>query len=364
MSRPRIDVLVRGDRDTPSVRIILQTLSHLDERWDVHLKPIRRPDLTGRNILVSAIELSILSARTLLTAFRLRTKPDILLINKTLPREPLGWITRIPIPEHLFVGFHTTVYSTMDADYVWNPRAASLLFEKADLIYATSRAIYDEATEYASEDRVVLLPPSVDTDFFTPDVDVPERLDDENLVIGWIGGADNHGETLRHLVRCLEDVPPAGITVRLLLGGGSLPDGVEEGLRKAGFEVDVIEYVPWESVPAVTNSIDVGLVPLRDTPFDRGKSSQKVREYMACGIPVVASNVGENRHIVPEDGGILVDDPAGWGEAVQTLRDDEELRQTMGENARAYVEETCAIPVVAAALEAEFERLVDRETDS
>lgn len=356
MTETRIGIVTtsrQGQPDT-SANILTEMVSHGDDSWRVQVHSIVRPDLPGENSVTAACEVGIVALRALATAIRLRRRADIVVVNKTLSWDLVDAVFGVPLYERLFLSHGGTVYATMDADYVPEPTKTRALFENADLVLATSRAIYERATTVTSPDRVVLVSPSVDTDFFVPAVS--ESRADENLVLGWVGGADYHQENLRSLVTCLEAVEADGITIRLLLGGGSLPDGVRNRLDEMGFDVDVIGYVPWEDVPEVINSIDVGLVPLQDTEFNRGKSSQKVREYMACGVPVIASDVGENPHLIPENAGVLVDGPDGWADAVALLSDDE-TRAEMGAHAREHVEEQYAVPVVAEQIKEAFDRI-------
>ena len=83
-----------------------------------------------------------------------------------------------------------------------------------------------------------------------------------------------------------------------------------------------------------------GIMPLPDEPFARGKSAYKLIQYAGAGLPALASPVGENcRVIVPGRTGFLCSAPEEWGSALKTLAGNEELRSTMGRNARGKAEE-------------------------
>jgi glycosyltransferase involved in cell wall biosynthesis len=84
---------------------------------------------------------------------------------------------------------------------------------------------------------------------------------------------------------------------------------------------------------------DLGIMPLPDNEFARGKCGLKLIQYMACWMPVVASPVGVNREIVTQGhGGFLASSPAEWEEALRCLIADPELRMRMGRAARERVE--------------------------
>jgi glycosyltransferase involved in cell wall biosynthesis len=92
--------------------------------------------------------------------------------------------------------------------------------------------------------------------------------------------------------------------------------------------------------------MDIGLMPLPDTPFNRGKCGYKLIQYMACGLPVIASPVGVNREIVePGVNGFLAETEDEWRNALTTLAHDPELRRRMGEAGRLKVEKTFSLQV-------------------
>jgi glycosyltransferase involved in cell wall biosynthesis len=104
--------------------------------------------------------------------------------------------------------------------------------------------------------------------------------------------------------------------------------------------------VPWR--PDIEYSAlaeyDVGLMPLADTPWERGKCGYKLLQYMAAGLPVVASDVGANRDIVRQGvDGFLVANETEWLDALGRLRADPELRARMGASARARVAEAYSL---------------------
>ncbi|MDR9769432.1 glycosyltransferase [Acetomicrobium sp.] len=93
-----------------------------------------------------------------------------------------------------------------------------------------------------------------------------------------------------------------------------------------------VEILPWteENEVAAIQNFDVGIMPLPDGPWERGKCGYKLIQYMACGRPVVASPVGVNRQIVEHGvNGFLANDTADWITALRELRDNAPLREAM-----------------------------------
>ena len=111
-----------------------------------------------------------------------------------------------------------------------------------------------------------------------------------------------------------------------------------------------VEHVPWsdEAEAAAIGGCDVGILPLPDDRWTRGKCAFKALQYMASGLPVVASPVGVNREVVVEgETGFLPRDDAQWAERLNRLLDDAALRETMGRAGRERVEARYATSILA-----------------
>ena len=111
-----------------------------------------------------------------------------------------------------------------------------------------------------------------------------------------------------------------------------------------------MQSVPWSEQTEVAdiNTFDIGIMPLADEPFERGKCGYKLIQYMACGLPVIASPVGVNRDMVEEGvNGFLAETTAEWRHALDRLIADPALRQKMGQAGRAMVENRYCLQVSA-----------------
>ncbi|MBN9249072.1 MAG: glycosyltransferase family 4 protein [Mesorhizobium sp.] len=106
------------------------------------------------------------------------------------------------------------------------------------------------------------------------------------------------------------------------------------------------EFPDWSEAHEVEliQGMDIGIMPLEDSPFARGKCGYKLIQYMACGLPVVASPVGVNSKLVTHgENGFLASTEAEWRAAIERLLSDPELRRRMGAAGRAKVESDYSI---------------------
>lgn len=121
------------------------------------------------------------------------------------------------------------------------------------------------------------------------------------------------------------------------------------GARPEDFAGTPVETRPWSEETEVESirKFDIGIMPLKDSPWERGKCGYKLIQYMACGLPVVASPVGVNKKIIiPRENGLLADTPEAWKSALQQLlQSSESHRRSMGVKGRKKVEEWYSLKV-------------------
>jgi glycosyltransferase involved in cell wall biosynthesis len=100
------------------------------------------------------------------------------------------------------------------------------------------------------------------------------------------------------------------------------------------------KLIDWSEETEVENmcNFDIGIMPLVDSLFERGKCGFKLIQYMGCGLPVIASNVGENKYIVNDSNGFLIKEENGWLSSIEKLVEDSKLRNVLGESGRKLVE--------------------------
>ena len=194
------------------------------------------------------------------------------------------------------------------------PAQIRRIMAMAKATLAGNRWLQSEAQ--AAGGRATYFPTVVDTDSFTP---APQP--DCAYRLGWIGSPS----TAKYLAPIAEPVCESGAEC-LVVGAGDAP-----------FEAEIAAWRLDEEAAQIAR-MSVGLMPLPDTDWARGKCGLKALLYMACGRPVIASPVeGVESPVVHGETGFLADTPDEWREAIEALRDPA-LRQRLGEAGRARVE--------------------------
>ncbi len=206
------------------------------------------------------------------------------------------------------------------------------VMKNAVLVITGNEYLADYARQVGAT-RVEIIPTVIDILRYEP---VHERND--VFTIGWIGSPATS--------KYLDLIKPSLVRFNhynrfklVLVGSGE-------------FEVNSlsIERRLWSEDTEVNDiqNFDVGIMPLPDEPWERGKCGYKLIQYMACGKPVIASPVGVNKDII-ENGvnGFLVQDEDEWVKALITLYEHPDMALTIGQQNRAKVEENYCIQVTA-----------------
>jgi glycosyltransferase involved in cell wall biosynthesis len=224
-----------------------------------------------------------------------------------------------------------------------------LLGAKADRLMAAAVAITAGNAGLAAYARrlnnnVAVVPSVVDTDQYRPAAPQPDEHSRVPFTVGWIGSPST-APYLRQLIVPLEQLALER-SVRLIAVGGPAP---------VIARVEVIEH-PWileQEVPLI-QQFDVGVMPLPDNAWARGKCAYKLIQCMACGIPVVASAVGANMDVVLPECGLLADSSQEWLVSLRYMAADAERRHQMGIAARYWVEQRyslrSALPVLTSVI--------------
>lgn len=246
------------------------------------------------------------------------------------------------------VGRRALVYDFDDAIYLPNvseanrfirllkwPQKVPRIIRASDRVVAGNQYLARYSQAY--NESVTMIPTCVDTAKF-----VPRALGDRkrnDLVVGWIGSPT----TVPYLLSLREVLGRMAGSHRFTLRVSGAGHAVE-------FPGVAVANVPWslEQEVSLFNTCDIGIYPLWDDAWTRGKCGFKAIQFMACGVPVVAAAVGVNWEII-QDGvnGFLAATETEWEKKLGWLLSDPALREKIGQAGRETVLERYSLAVYA-----------------
>lgn len=228
----------------------------------------------------------------------------------------------------------------------------AFLGQKIDRVMASADAVVvgnDYLSERATKAgcrRVEWIPTVIDASrYFERSV---EKAPD-SVTVGWIG-TPSTAKLLKPLFPVFADIArETGVRFQAI------------GARADQLDGSPFEAVEWSEDREVSllSSLDIGIMPLQDEPWQRGKCGYKLIQYMACGLPVVASPVGVNASLVSHGrDGYLASTESEWKNALIQLIDSVELRRRMGREGASKVRRTYTLQAQAPRLAKVLESVV------
>ncbi|MCU1385431.1 MAG: hypothetical protein JWL71_4128 [Acidobacteria bacterium] len=214
-----------------------------------------------------------------------------------------------------------------------HPRKTASIIRHSDHVIAGNDYLAEYARQFNA--AVTMIPTCVDTQRFAPSTQPRSGVP----VVGWIGSPTT-APYLRQLVPVLQQLRRKHAFVLRVSGAG-------EPVDAAGLDVDNQRWALEREVD-LFNTCDVGVYPLTDDEWSKGKCGFKAIEFMACGVPVVAAAVGVNREII-QDGvnGFLASTDAEWIDKLGRLLTDAPLRRAFAVAGRRTIEERYSLAVNA-----------------
>lgn len=206
------------------------------------------------------------------------------------------------------------------------------ILSSAEVAFCGNAYLADYARKFCRSTHIV--PTVIDTDIFTQRCSSSSR---GQAQIGWIGTPSTWTQYMAPMMPLLADVAARQSARIRAVGPG-----------KAAMPHPLLDILSWteESEVAQIQGMDIGIMPLDESPWARGKSGYKLIQYMACGLPVVASPVGVNVEIVEHGvNGFLAATEADWRSALSELLENPNLRCRMGAAGRRRVEERYSLRV-------------------
>jgi glycosyltransferase involved in cell wall biosynthesis len=196
--------------------------------------------------------------------------------------------------------------------------------------------------------NITILPTAVDTKRFVP---LKPRSFGDAPVIGWSGNRSGFAD-LQVIEGPLRTVLAKYPKALLRVMADERPN--------LDVPVHQMEFVPWSPEVEVQTiqSMDIGIMPLRDTLWSRGKCSYKMLLYMSCGVPVVVSPVGMNAELLEMASiGQAANSADDWVSTLEELIHNPTLASAMGEHGREVALKSFSIDVLAGKLAAELLRV-------
>jgi glycosyltransferase involved in cell wall biosynthesis len=218
---------------------------------------------------------------------------------------------------------NTSATNRIAAGLKWHHKTSSIC-RWAYKISAGNAYLAEYAKQYNCD--VAVNPTTIDT------AGLHNQIKDQangDLVIGWTGthSTINYLNLLLPVLQNLEEKHQFTFLV--------ISD------RKPAFHLNSLRFIPWNKASEREDllSMHVGIMPLTDDPWARGKCGFKALQYMALGIPAVASPVGVNGDIIRHgENGYLCRTADEWKEVLTKLLGDADLRTRMGKSARNTVQ--------------------------
>jgi len=248
-----------------------------------------------------------------------------------------------------FIFSEKVIYDIDDSLFLKESFATTNLIRFSDLVVVGGHELFNYVKKY--NENILLIPTSADLNRYSLRNVVHKGND---IKLGFVGSPSTT-VYLKILINPLEELARSYdfelriISARGYAGYRSFTP-LFENFEKSGVKVKLI---PWslEDEYRQLQDIDIGVAPLFDGEWEKYKCGFKLINYMAAGIPPVASDVGENRYII-QDGvnGFLCRNSCDWIRKLRKLIESEELRRNMGINARKTIEERYSMERNAKAL--------------
>jgi len=249
------------------------------------------------------------------------------------------------------------IYDIDDAIFL-NGKASYYQFrkvaERARAVIAGNNFLAEKASKYSR--NVYVVPTAVDTRRWMPSVNTKEdntQCGYNAFRVGWSGTSSSFQFFLplqREIKKFFHDFPSATLIV--------MSDRFPHELHDLKSHIEFVKWNPDDEVSFV-QSLDVGLMPMKDDLWSKGKCAYKMLLYAACGIPVIVTPTGANMSILAEAKvGFGPRRQGEWYEWMRLLFYDRQLGRELGENGVRLVKDRYSIDVCAPKIVEIFRRCV------
>lgn len=224
----------------------------------------------------------------------------------------------------LFMFNKNIIFDFDDAIYLHNNYKVSNVIALSNRVLAGNDFLKEYALRYNSD--CFLLPTAIDTNKFQQ----KNNFNLEKITIGWTGTSSNYQFFSDNLIYQLKNILEKYENMKFLFICDKAPD------NRFNFKYD---FIKWNSKSEIEDlqKIDIGIMPLSDNEWTKGKCGFKLIQYGSVGIPALGSNIGVNKDIILDDetGYIILDDD--WQNKLESLIEKFDLRVDMGHAGRKYI---------------------------
>ena len=214
----------------------------------------------------------------------------------------------------------------------------ALLIKNAELVIVGNEYLRDYAVR-SSAKKVIIIPTSVDLEKYLYN---SKDVNNDVFTIGWIGSPSTQSY-LGIIHDALKSISKIyNVKLRVI------------GIQRYTIEGVNVECEEWSELHETKqlSEIDLGVMPLPNNPFERGKCGYKIIQYGASHKPSIASPVGVNKQIISNGlNGYLADTTEDWIAYMGKLINDKALRSQLGLNARIHVEKNYSLQINGKILE-------------
>lgn len=279
--------------------------------------------------------------KRLLLLVRMHSMQYVFVHRETAPFGPpiLEWIIAKVFQKRIIYDFDDAIWLTDKKDeskiekYLRHRSKVSRICKWSYRTSCGNQYLADYAKQFSQQ--VIITPTTIDTTkLHNPEL-YPEIPSSTRIVIGWTG---SHS-TLKYI----DSIVPV---IQKLQASYSFVDFLVIANQKPDLNISRMEFIKWKKETEAQDllKIDIGIMPLPNDDWSRGKCGFKALQYMAMKKPCVASPVGVNSEIIEHGvNGFLAESPEEWFNHLENLVRDKNLRIQMGEAGRKKIIENYSV---------------------
>jgi glycosyltransferase involved in cell wall biosynthesis len=261
----------------------------------------------------------------------------------------ITWIQKTLIPYHLTLELKTSKPMVFDLDdAIWLDEGkgfADKIVAGANHVIVGNSYLADWTSQYNA--NVSIVPTAIDLNLYQN-----KNKQVDRFVIGWIGTSSNF-KYLKLIVPALKRFVEKRNDVKIKIIADRFPDELIQLISH-------IEFCQWHPDTYVNEMADfsVGIMPLLDDEWTKGKCSFKMLQYMAMKLPVIVSPYGMNEEVLTlGDIGYGPTSQDDWFDALESVYGSNSMCLKMGENGFQIIEDHFSIPIVARKIASVFNAL-------